>query len=72
MATTSSPNVCAKCTLARATDTGRTADPPVAPGPPGAFMVDGWWRRFSARWWGRGLDYEIGTRAFGELRRQNR
>lgn len=65
-----SPHVCERCALARAVDTGQTS-PPDAPGPPGVFMVNGWWKRFSARWWGRGLDYELGTRVIGEIQRQN-
>jgi hypothetical protein len=59
-------NPCARCRDQR--DPGAAEfTVPAAPGPVAAWLCDGWWLNAPAGWWGRGLTYEVGTRATGAL-----
>lgn len=58
---------CARCRDQR--DPGAPSGAvPVAPGPVGAWLLNGWWHaRNAPRWWARGLSHEVGPRVCSAL-----
>lgn len=60
-------DLCARCRSQREPGTNQH-HVPVAPGPVGLWMLDGWWQASAARSSVRGLQFELGTRAVGALR----